>query len=230
MNESERTPDLDTDVETNDDVEILEVVGVEEDSERLPHEPDPSEDPGDLNEYVLDLDNPDDGGLADRVDPAAPAGSARSSDLTRLVRLRADYDNLRKRIDRERDEFELHANISLVGKLLPVLDNLDRALAVDASERSAAGLREGLVMIHKQLTDQLTEDGLQPIDAMGQPFDPNLHDAVATETTTSTPPNTVVEEFQTGYLFRNRVLRPALVRVTTPAEDPENATDESAES
>ncbi len=113
--------------------------------------------------------------------------------------------------------------------MLPVLDNLDRALAVGDSDDSNAALREGLVMIHKQLTDQLAEEGLQPIDAMDQLFDPNLHDAVATESDADAPANTVVEEFQRGYLFRNRVLRHALVRVTTGGEAGECESSDSGE-
>ena len=160
---------------------------------------------------------------------ARPAKADSEADGTRLVRLRADYDNLRKRIDRERDEFELQANFALVSRLLPVLDNLDRALAVDASDGSSAALREGLVMIHKQLTAQLAEEGLQPIDAIEQSFDPNLHDAVATVSGADAPANTVVEEFQRGYLFRNRVLRHAMVKVTTGGDEGECASYDSEE-
>ena len=217
MAENERVHDVFPEAEDGDDVEIVEVVGIDED-------PDPFGTvsglaPGagrDGDEYVLDLDDPHGGILADP--PKTPVRSAEvgtESDRTRLVRLRADYDNLRKRIDREREEFELHANLSLVGRLLPVLDNLDRALAVDASSASNAALREGLVMIYKQLTDQLATEGLQPIDAMDQMFDPNMHDAVATESAADVPVNTVVEEFQRGYLFRNRVLRHAMVKVVS---------------
>ena len=227
MTEHERISDFVPETENEGDVEIIEVVGVDEKPDPFGTASEPAaEQAGEIDEYVLDLDDPNGGILADPPQTAArQAGADPESDSTRLVRLRADYANLRKRIDRERDEFELHANLALVGRLLPVLDNLDRALATDAPDGSSGGLREGLVMIHKQLTDQLAEEGLQPIDAMDQLFDPNLHDAVATDSDSNEPANTVVEEFQRGYLFRNRVLRHALVRVTTggDAGDDESA-------
>jgi len=227
MTEHERISDFVPETENEGDVEIIEVVGVDEKPDPFGTASEPAaEQAGEIDEYVLDLDDPNGGILADPPQTAArQAGADPESDSTRLVRLRADYANLRKRIDRERDEFELHANLALVGRLLPVLDNLDRALATDAPDGSSAALREGLVMIHKQLTDQLAEEGLQPIDAMDQLFDPNLHDAVATDSDSNEPANTVVEEFQRGYLFRNRVLRHALVRVTTggDAGDDESA-------
>ena len=229
MSENERAPDFAEDAGNGDEIEILEVVGVDDqDPSGAGPGPAGEEEPEDWNEYVLDLDSPNGGILADPPENAPDSEPDPNSDRTRLVRLRADYDNLRKRIDREREEFELHANLSLVAKLLPVLDNLERALAVDSSDRSAPALHEGLIMIHKQLTDQLAEDGLQAIDALGQLFDPNLHDAVATEASSGKPVNTVVEEFQTGYLFRDRVLRPAMVKVTTDGEATETSPDEDA--
>jgi len=226
MAKNEIFPDCAPEHEGADDVEILEVVGVDDEAEPFGALPEPSglQESGEVEEYVLDLDDPGAGILADPP-RAAPSGTAEdpNSDRTRLVRLRADYDNLRKRIDRERAEFKLNANLSLVGRLLPVLDNMDRALAAGASDSSNAALREGLVMIYKQLTDQLAEEGLQPVATVGQQFDPNLHDAVATESDTDAPSGTVLEEFQRGYLFRNRVLRPALVKVSTLGEDEASA-------
>jgi molecular chaperone GrpE len=133
--------------------------------------------------------------------------------------LRADYDNLRKRIDRERQEFELYANFALVGRLLPVVDNLERALAAAERDGGDAALIEGLVMIHRQLSDQLSSEGLTAIDALGRSFDPNLHDAVLTEPSTEFPPNTIMEELQKGYVFQDRVLRAAMVKVSTGVAD-----------
>jgi molecular chaperone GrpE len=231
MTENEIVPDSGPEAENGEDVEIVEVVGMDQ-------EPDPfgtasgiaEERAREVDEYVLDLDDPDGGILADPPQMDARSAEAGSeSDRTRLVRLRADYDNLRKRIDREREEFELHANVALVSRLLPVLDNLDRALGADASDDSSPALREGLVMICKQLRDELAEEGLQPIDAMDQVFDPNLHDAVAMASDADAPANMVVEEFQRGYLFRNRVLRHALVKVTTGGEEGEGESGDSEE-
>ena len=215
---SEFVPDGQDDGE---DVEILEVVGVDEDRDhetfpQLPVAPDPkpqAESSPEDEEYVLDMDDPGAGILADAEEESPEDGP--DSDRTRLIRLRADYDNLRKRIDRERGEFELHANFNLVTRLLPVLDNLDRARAAEAKSDSGGALREGLILIHRQLTEQLNSEGLRSIEAVGQPFDPNLHDAVATDPTSDLPRNTIIEEMQKGYLFHNRVLRPAMVKVST---------------
>ena len=80
---------------------------------------------------------------------------------------------------------------------------------------SCGALREGLILIHRQLIEQLNSEGLRSIEAVGQPFDPNLHDAVATDPTSDLPRNTIIEEMQKGYLFHNRVLRPAMVKVST---------------
>jgi molecular chaperone GrpE len=216
MDKRENYADLCSDGGDGEEVEILEVVGVDE----APGSPKPAAAPlhgqgpdeQDADEYLLDFDAPA-GELAEAVDGEA--------EHQRLVRLRADYDNLRKRTERERQEFERHANFSLVGALLPVIDNLERALAADTGDEPQP-LREGLVMIHRQLLEQLRAEGLTPIDTIGQGFDPNLHDAVATDPTSAEPANTIVEEMQKGYLFRGRVLRPAMVTVSTGATGSED--------
>jgi molecular chaperone GrpE len=228
MDENDSYPEIDAEVGDGDEVEILEVVGVD-DVGRSAHRG-PADEPEDEEpaEYLLDFDDPEEDSLAataaaagvvEAEDPAESDAAVRQ----RLVRLRADYDNLRRRSEREREEFELHANGELVGRLLPVMDNLERALAANASSDPKDPLREGLVMIHRQLSEQLSQAGLRPIDAVGRPFDPNLHDAFATESSSDHPANTVLEEMQRGYLFQDKVLRPALVKVSTgngePGED-----------
>jgi molecular chaperone GrpE len=172
----------------------------------------------------LDFDEPQQG---TRVDAAAAADSEEvedrsdESDHQRFLRVRADYDNLRKRIERERSQFQLHANCELVGRLLPVVDNLERALATDTYEGLEGTLHEGLTMIYRQLIDQLRQEGLTPIATVGKTFDPSLHDAVATDPSSEEPANTVVEELQKGYVFQGRVLRPAMVSVSTGQACPE---------
>ena len=221
MDKKNSYPDYLPELDDGDDVEILEVVGVEEE-EATAAAPAPVPEDEAHGEYVLDFDNPEEGVLdssggngAAGLDSLAEADADADSDHDRLLRVRADYDNLRKRIDREREEFELHANCELVGQLLPVVDNLERALAANSGSDADGALREGLVMIHRQLTDQLKDAGLRPIPTIGQPFDPNLHDAVVTEQTEDHPPDTILEEMQRGYLFQDRVLRPAMVKVST---------------
>ena len=217
MDDRDSYPEYHSD-DDGDDVEILEVVGVEESAAvpRVPADPPPPEPEG--PSYVLDFDRPEEllavGGI---VEPGLPG--EQEDERQRWVRLRADYDNLRKRIEREREDFERHANLGLVSRLLPTLDNLERALAAEALAENSRSLREGLVMIHRQLTEQLRREGLQPIEAVGRRFDPQLHDAVATESRGDAPAHTVVEELRRGYLFHDRVLRPTLVKVSTgPAE------------
>jgi molecular chaperone GrpE len=118
-------------------------------------------------------------------------------------------------VARERDNFQLQANSSLIEGLLPVLDNFDRALQVQMTSGADGAFRAGMVMIYEQFSEALKEQGLRTIETVGQTFDPNLHDAVATDAKSAAPPNTIIEEFQRGYLFQNRVLRPAMVKVST---------------
>jgi molecular chaperone GrpE len=153
------------------------------------------------------------------IDAAAALAEARaerdrSHDL--WIRARADFENFRKRVERERAEERSQAGAGIVRDILPVLDNLDRALA-----NAPAGdpFREGVALIHRQLRDALTRAGLEPIEAVGETFDPVFHEAVVTERTARFEANRVLEEVQRGYLFRGRVLRPALVKVAvSPAE------------
>lgn len=135
------------------------------------------------------------------------------------VRARADFENFRKRIDRERAEERSQAGAAIARDVLPVLDNLERALA-NASEGDP--FRDGVALIQRQLRDALTRAGLEPIETVGEMFDPVFHEAVVTERTSRFEPNRVLEEIQRGYLFRGRVLRPALVKVAvSPAEQAE---------
>jgi molecular chaperone GrpE len=208
-----------------DDVEIVEVVGLDEEAGAGPERSGPrSGGDGDRypNEYLLDLDSPNRDRPAQSEEAAGGADDGEVSDHQRLLRARADYDNLRRRIDRERRDFEQYANYALVGRLLPVVDNLERALR--AGPGAGGTMLEGLEMIYRQLMEQLQQEGLSPIQAVGLPFDPNLHDALATDHTSDRPANTVVEELQKGYLFQDRVLRPAAVRVSTaePADEEAN--------
>lgn len=229
MEENERTSDFCSDSGDNDEVEILEVIGIEDDLGQAP--PEESFESAADDEYLLDLDAPP-SGLNDTGGLVAEAGDYSASvidndgdtetDRQILMRLRADYDNLRKRIDRERSEFEFHANFALVGRLLPVMDNLERALAADSGP--GGPLREGLVMIRRQLSDQLEQDGLTVIETIGHTFDPAMHDAVATEPSDEHPSNTILEELQKGYLFQNRVLRTAMVKVSTGEEGASDST------
>ncbi|HKY32691.1 MAG TPA: nucleotide exchange factor GrpE [Candidatus Polarisedimenticolia bacterium] len=134
------------------------------------------------------------------------------------VRARADFENFRKRIERERDEERAQAGAALARDILPALDNLERALA---GAPEGEPFRDGVALIHRQLRDALSRAGLVPIEALGDQFNPIYHEAVATERTARFEPNRILEEIQKGYLFRGRVLRPSLVKVAVKPEDPD---------
>jgi molecular chaperone GrpE len=130
--------------------------------------------------------------------------------LDRLARAQADFDNARKRASREQQEYRDYALTDTVKSLLPVLDSFDRALVHKAD---AGEFRSGVELINKQLHDVLTKLGLRPIPAKGEPFDPHLHQAVEMVDTTEAEDHHVLEELQRGYKLKDRLLRPAMVRV-----------------
>jgi molecular chaperone GrpE len=134
----------------------------------------------------------------------------------RLVRTMADFDNFKKRAAREKQDAIKFANEGLIQKLMPILDTFDMALAAaQNTQGDAAGqsLQTGVNMILQQLKSVLTEAGLEEIDAMGKPFDPNWHEAVAEKETTEAPEGQVVLQTRKGYKLRDRLLRPAGVVV-----------------
>ncbi|TYO97246.1 nucleotide exchange factor GrpE [Desulfallas thermosapovorans] len=129
----------------------------------------------------------------------------------RLIRLQADFDNYRKRTTREREEVFKYASASLCEALLPVLDNFELALA--AREENPVQVAEGVAMIFRQLQDVLQKEGLSPVAAVGEQFDPTRHEAVMQEITDEYDDNTVIEEFRRGYFLKDKLLRPAMVKV-----------------
>ena len=133
----------------------------------------------------------------------------------RLLRTTADFDNYKKRAAREKQDAIKYANESLVGKIIPVLDNFEMALAA-AQSSSADGLKslqDGVAMIQTQLKSVLTEAGLEDIDATGKPFDPNLHEAVSQQQSATVAEGHVLQQLRKGYKLRERLLRPATVIV-----------------
>lgn len=133
----------------------------------------------------------------------------------RFLRERADLENYRKRVGREKEELLNYGNKSLLEEILPIIDNLERALT-HASEESQGGVFEGIRMTHGMLLTALKKFSVTPIDAVGAPFDSAFHQAMAQVQTDQFEPNTVVEEFQKGYMLKERLLRPAMVTVATP--------------
>ena len=142
------------------------------------------------------------------------AGNA-DENWERLLRTTADFDNFKKRAAREKQEAIKFANEGLLQKLLPVLENLDMALAATQSARPEDGqsLQSGVNMISQQLKNVLMEAGLEELDALGKPFDPNLHEALMQKETPDVPEGQVVQQLRKGYKFRDRLLRPAGVVV-----------------
>jgi molecular chaperone GrpE len=153
----------------------------------------------------------DDGSSADQIQKLV----AEKQDLQNtLVRRQADFENYRKRVERERQQERHRGAEQLIEQVLPVLDAFDLALKGQNSSANAE-YRKGFELIRTQLWNALAKQGLQPIEAVGKPFDPNLHHAIENVPTAETPEGTVIGEMQTGYMFHDRVLRPAMVRVAS---------------
>ena len=128
----------------------------------------------------------------------------------RMLRARAEFDNARRRAERERSEFLQFAAMDLVKQLLPVLDDFERALKVETADRDYA---KGIELIYQRLVETLKKIGLEPIETAGQKFDPNLHQAVDRVETEEAEDMAILSEFQRGYNFKGKLLRPAMVKV-----------------
>jgi len=133
----------------------------------------------------------------------------------RLLRRQAEFENFKKRVERERSEYIQSASSELIRELLGVLDSFDLAIR-NASSQGSAGedMLRGLNLVYKQLLDTLGRFGLKVIEAKGQPFDPNFHQAISTVPSDEVPENTVVEEFRRGYTLNGKLLRAAMVAVS----------------
>jgi molecular chaperone GrpE len=131
----------------------------------------------------------------------------------RLVRKAAEFDNYRKRTDRERIQLSEAAAADLLQELLPLVDDMERALKADAGSEATEAIRRGVELIHKQLVETLRKRGVTPIDALGADFDPHFHMAVSYEPAEGRREGEVVEEFRRGYMLGDRLLRPAMVKV-----------------
>jgi len=136
----------------------------------------------------------------------------------RLLRSIAEFDNYRKRIERERRELAEFVSFEILHDLLPLVDDLERALAAAPAESTAqtvASYRTGVELIHKQLAELLRKRNVTPIEAKGADFDPHVHQAVATEPSATHRENEVIEELRRGYRLGERLLRPAMVKVAS---------------
>jgi len=128
----------------------------------------------------------------------------------RFLRAQAEFQNSRKRAEKERVEFAEYASTEAVRALLPILDDFERATKIESSDKEYS---KGMEMIYQRFYDSLKKLGLEPIVSTGQPFDPHIHHAVEMVETDEAPDHTVLDEYQRGYNFKNRLLRPAMVKV-----------------
>jgi len=163
---------------------------------------------------VSDASSSSSGATAGDPTPAAADALQRERDdlHDRLLRKTAEFDNFKKRTERERREFAEWAAAELIGDVLAVVDDFERALGV-AAPPEAAKYREGVELIHRQLADVLRKRGVQPIETTGVDFDPTIHQAVAYDESPGARDGQVVAELRRGYRLGERLLRPALVRV-----------------
>lgn len=166
---------------------------------------------GEENEEPERNNNPA-AGVAGEVDSEYQKLRAeRDTLLDRLARLQAEFENARKRAAREQQEFRDFAAADAIKALLPSLDSFERALRTP--EAKASDFRNGVELIYKQMQDALAKMGVRPVPAEGQPFDPHMHEAIEMVETSDVPDHHVVEELQRGYKLKDRLLRPAMVKV-----------------
>jgi molecular chaperone GrpE len=132
----------------------------------------------------------------------------------KYLRVQADYDNFRRRTKEEKAAASKYRAQNLAEKLLPAIDNFDRALNVKVEGEEAKSLIQGMEIVHRQLREAFEQENIKEIEAKGKPFDPEFHQAVMQVEAEDNEPNTVIEVMQKGYMLNDRVLRPAMVKVT----------------
>ena len=158
---------------------------------------------------------PEEGEGGDDPTASVQADLDRFRDLA--LRSQADFDNFKKRAAREKEDAIKYANSSLLERLIAIVDNFELGLSAAKSASAQSPILAGMGMVLKQLTDFLADNGLQPIDAEGQRFDPNLHEAIAHEASASVPEGNVVRQMRRGYKLKDRLLRPSTVIVSSGA-------------
>jgi len=149
------------------------------------------------------------------TDPVADLQRERDDYYDRWTRKAAEFDNYRKRVERERREQSEQAIVDLLQELLLVVDDFDRALTAEAGGERGEAYRRGIELIHAKLYDVLKKYGVRPIDALGADFDPNFHQAVIQESSPDHREGEVIGELRKGYMIGDRLLRPAMVKVAT---------------
>ena len=161
---------------------------------------------------------------AEQPEPATAEGGGSAEEMevlrNQILRLQADFENARKRWRKEQAELQERASADILRELLEIYDDFQRAVAAAPNgKESKSVFQQGVEMIAKRLEGFLKSYGIIPIDAVGKPFDPTLHEAVSHEVTDSVPESTVLDEMRRGYLMNGRVLRTAVVKVASRAAD-----------
>ncbi|MGI6434291.1 MAG: nucleotide exchange factor GrpE [Syntrophomonadaceae bacterium] len=131
-----------------------------------------------------------------------------------FLRAVAETENLRKRSQREREEYLKFASLPLIKELLTIIDDLERALVMAGPEQDYANLYKGVAMVHQRLQEIIARAGVEPVEALGQCFDPQYHQPLSVESCEGHPENIVIEELQKGYVMHGRLIRPSLVKVS----------------
>lgn len=149
------------------------------------------------------------------ADPMDALKQQAEENYHRYLRVQADFDNFRKRTRKEKEDLLKYATQPLLEALLPALDNLERALAAGSGSSDSESLMKGVDMVFRQMKQILEQEGLQTIEAEGKPFDPHIHQAVMQEESTDHEPGMVIQELQKGYMLKDRVLRPSMVKVSS---------------
>lgn len=145
----------------------------------------------------------------------------RDENKDKWLRAEAELDNVRKRLRKEMEDVQRFQALGVARDLLPGLDNLERAIAAAETAGGVNDLLQGIRMVAQQFRDVFARHGIEPIEAVGEPFDPNLHEALQQVPTTEHPPMTVIQDVETGYKLHDRVVRPSKVIVATAPPEPQ---------
>ncbi|WP_241558816.1 nucleotide exchange factor GrpE [Oceanobacillus halophilus] len=165
-----------------------------------------------INEENVDSTDADADALKESEEKIQSLQKEKDETYQRLVRLQAEFDNYKKRTLKEREADRKYKSQDLVNELLPAIDNFERALQVEVTDETK-NLFDGITMVYRQLLDALQSQGVEIIESEGKEFDPNIHHAVMQVEDESIDSNTVVEELQKGYMLKDRVIRPSMVKV-----------------
>ncbi|GGA32566.1 nucleotide exchange factor GrpE [Psychrobacillus lasiicapitis] len=151
--------------------------------------------------------------VVEEVDELTLVKQQLEEEQNKAIRLRADFENYKRRVQLDKEADYKYRAQSVLSDILPVLDNFERALAVETTSEEAASLAKGVEMVYRSLLDAVKKEGLDQIEAEGVPFDPNFHQAVMQEKDDTKDSGVVLQELQKGYKLKDRILRPAMVKV-----------------